>query len=350
MRIGLYGMPASGKTFILNKIDFIDVAKGSSLLYEANPNFEITDEFNRKKAREKLAKEMKKKDCFIMDGHYAFGDNIVFTEEDGKLYDVFLYLYISPNLLEERMRLSEKNNKYLNYDLNKWQQMEINSLREYCHNNYKDFYVLDNPPSNYFEDVSSILNFIHEIINGYSCQRYAFECAKDMLSKSASDTITLIDGDKTLTIEDSSKSCFNYSTHIYDGNFYTGYQAWKQDNDFQKIYLDNIKELPVQINNKIVEVLKKDTFIVTSGHWQVWNYISNYLGMNYYNGKEMASETKLFITKYLQQEGKKVIAYGDSMNDYYMLRQANKGFIVAKQDGSVSQSLKGRDLEGISIV
>ena len=34
MRIGLYGMPTAGKTHILNKIDFIEVANGSRLLRE----------------------------------------------------------------------------------------------------------------------------------------------------------------------------------------------------------------------------------------------------------------------------------------------------------------------------
>ena len=32
MRIGLYGMPTSGKTFILDKIDCIDVVVGRSLV------------------------------------------------------------------------------------------------------------------------------------------------------------------------------------------------------------------------------------------------------------------------------------------------------------------------------
>lgn len=38
-----------------------------------------------------------------MDGHYAFGEETVFTEEDGRLYDVFLYLYRSPAVLKGRM-------------------------------------------------------------------------------------------------------------------------------------------------------------------------------------------------------------------------------------------------------
>ena len=39
-----------------------------------------------------------------------------------------------------------------------------------------------------------------------------------------------------------------------------------------------------------------------------------------------------------------------SMNDYFMLVQADKGFLVSKQDGRISRSLAGRSLEGLTIV
>lgn len=38
------------------------------------------------------------------------------------------------------------------------------------------------------------------------------------------------------------------------------------------------------------------------------------------------------------------------MNDYFMLKQADKGYLVAKQDGTISRSLKGSDTEGLTIV
>ena len=64
----------------------------------------------------------------------------------------------------------------------------------------------------------------------------------------------------------------------------------------------------------------------------------------------MCSDTKYFITKFLQDRGSKVIAFGDSMNDYYMLKQADDSYLVLKQDGSVSSSLNGKNLEGIVFV
>lgn len=350
MRIGLYGMPTAGKTYILNQIDFIEVIVGSRLLREFDPDFDIRDETGRERDRKAVAQMLMERKSFIMDGHYAFGDEIVFTEDDGKMYDVFLYLYVSPDILKERMTASEKNQKYLKFDIEKWQNKEVSGIREYCHNNNKDFYVLDNPPENQFEEIFDIINFIQEIVNGYSCVSYAKECAENIIRKSKSDTILLLDGDKTLTVEDSSKAVFGYKTHIYDGNFYTGYQAWRQNEEFKNYIFEDLSEIPVRFNEKVKGILTKDSFILTSGHGKVWSFIAKQIGVEFYYGMEMSAETKLFITKYLQKAGKYVIAYGDGMNDYFMLKQADKGYLVTKQDGSVSRSLWERNTEGLIIV
>lgn len=350
MRLGLYGMPTAGKTYILDKIDFIDVIIGSKLLRSFDPYFDSRDQAGREKARKSVAQLMMERETFIMDGHYAFGDEIAFTEDEGEMYDVYLYLYISPETIKERMSASEKNRRYLKYNIAEWQNMEISALRKYCHNNGKDFYVIDNPPMNRFEDVSSVISFIMAIVNGYSCASYAKECATYILNKSKSDTIVLLDGDKTLTIEDSSKEVFGYKTQLYDGNFYTGYQAWRQNEEFKSYSFNELTEMPVHLNETVVNAITDDTYILTSGHEKIWRFISKQLGLDYFYGTQMSAETKLFITKHLQAAGKRVIAYGDGMNDYFMLKQADKGYLISKRDGTISRSLKGRDTEGLIIV
>ena len=94
----------------------------------------------------------------------------------------------------------------------------------------------------------------------------------------------------------------------------------------------------------------EDSFILTSGHERVWKFLAKQLNLDFFYGAQMAAETKLFIAKRLQEAGKRVIAYGDGMNDYFMLKQADKGYLVAKQDGTISRSLKGSDTEGLTIV
>ncbi len=350
MRIGIYGLPTSGKSFVLEHVDFMESISGSSFLRQYDPNFDRQPEYVKDEDRKAIAKILLRKKNFIMDGHYAFGDNVVFTEEDGRLYDAFIYLYISPALLKTRMANSCRNKKYLVYDIDQWQQNEIEGLREYCHKNNKDFYVIDNPPLFESEEIKTIITFIETISNGFSCRVFAETCSKAILEQTDSDIITLLDGDKTLTIEDSSSCVFGYKTHLYDGNYYTGYQSWKQFIEFTEYSIPELHELPVHINHAVLSSLTHVPVILTSGHPKVWTFIANALGMQCYSGNQMSAETKYFITKYLQQAGKRIIAYGDGMNDYFMLKKADDAYLVKKSDGTISRSLRGKDLEGITIV
>ena len=335
MRIGLYGMPTAGKTYILEKVDSIEVMAGSVLLREICPSFDLEDDHGKNMAREELAKRLLCVDSLMM---------------DGQLYDVILYLYISPDVLIKRMRESDKNKKYLSYDIEKWQINEIERLRDYCHKNNKDFYVIDNPKDNFFTDVTEVVKFINAIVNGFSCKRFAADCVEKILNSTDSEVITLLDGDKTITKEDSSHAVFGYTTHIYDGNFYTGFQSWRQAEEFKSYSFDDLKELPVGLNEKVCKALNKDSFILTSGHERVWRFIADYLGVPFFAGIEMSAETKFFITKKLQEAGKTVIAYGDGMNDYYMLKKADVGYLIPKEDGTISRSLTGKNLGGVDIV
>lgn len=350
MRIGLYGMPSAGKSSIMDKIDFMEVVAGSKLLRQYDPYFDTRDEGGKESDRRAVANILLSKPEFIIDGHYAFGEEVAFTEDDGSLYDVFLYLYIDPDILKNRMSSSTKNSKYLQYDIASWQNHEIYSLRKYCHQHDKDFYILDNPPENCFAKTDLILDFIRAIKNGYSCAGFAKTCSDTILGCCNGDTITLLDGDKTLTIEDSSYSVFGYTTHLYDNNFYTGFQAWKQAAEFEKFVIPELTKMPVQLNKDVLSHTGNNSYILTSGHERIWNFISNQLNIPCFYGIQMSAETKYYITKFLQAAGKKVIAYGDSMNDYYMLKQADIGYLVRKQNGTISRSLNNLDLEGIILV
>jgi len=350
MRIGLYGMPASGKTYILDRIGFMETVSGSRLLHKCDPLFGERGHAEKERVRKNLAVAIAAKDNLIMDGHYSFGNETAFTEEDGQLYDVFMYLYISPAVLKARMSTSEKNQKYLAFDVERWQKSEIENLRDYCHRNMKDFYVIDNPPANTFDGIGDIINFIHAVKNGYSCAAFARRCVADILTQSPGKTVTLLDGDKTLTVEDTSAAVLGYKTQLYNGNFYTGYQAWKQAAEFNLLRCPDILSMPADLNEKVLSRLNGPAYILTSGHEKIWGYISGQLNFPCYSGIEMTAETKLYITKGLQAAGKYVIAYGDSMNDYFMLRQADEGHLVAKPDGTVSKSLEEKDLEGLGIV
>lgn len=352
MRIGLYGLPTAGKSYILSAVTSLEVLSGSSLLRAAAPDFLYMSEDEKSRTRKQLALQLRDKDKFIMDGHYSFGDNVVFTEEDGTLYDIFIYLYVAPDILANRMEDSARNREYLKYDIVKWQTFEIESLRKYCHKNNKDFYVVDNPEKGFFPDISMVLEFIDSIVCGYSCVNYA----KDVVERiGIREDISLVDGDKTLIREDSSV-LLGYKTHLFDGNFYTGFQAWRHHReltDFLSPLGDSsqvIENLNLNINTSVLEKIFGDAVILTSGHLGIWKQIADKMDVPVFYGAQMSSDTKYFIAKFLQERGAYVTAFGDSMNDYYMLEQADIAYLVLKKDGTISSSLKGQNLEGFIYV
>ena len=114
--------------------------------------------------------------------------------------------------------------------------------------------------------------------------------------------------------------------------------------------MPDLTEKTVLLNETILAQANKDAYILTTGHEEIWEHLSRQVGTPCFSGKQMTADTKYFITKFLQDAGKKVIAYGDSMNDYYMIKQADTGYLVRKQDGSISRSLKNCDLEGLILV
>ena len=349
MRLGLYGLPAAGKTYILDRINGIKVFHGSDMLFDINKDFYHMDEKGKKAVRKELANSLPKENNFIMDGHYSFGDNVVFTKEDGKLYDAFLYLYIEPRVLKSRMEKSSKNIKCLKFDIEKWQNTEIEKLREYCHEHNKDFYVIDNQDLGYFDDIDTVLKFIYAVSDGFSCVNFAKKTADNILTMSDHADIILTDGDRTLIREDSS-SLIGYKTHIFDGNFYTGFQSFVHHENMMK-YINASKKLPISeiTYNDFVLKHMDNGFILTSGQPDIWKNISEKIKRPVFFGNQMSADTKFFITKFLQKN-RKVRAFGDSMNDYFMLKRADEAFLIAKPTGEISSSLKNRNLEGIQIV
>ena len=350
MRVGLYGMPTAGKTFIMNHIDFLDVLVGSKLLREYTPDFDKRDESGREEARKAVANICRQKDMFIMDGHYAFGDETAFTDEEGEMYDQYLYLYIDPDELKSRMEKSEKNQKYLKYDLADWQEREIEGLRSYCHMHNKDFYVIDNPVKNVYADAEETIQFLKDIVAGYSNVNFARKIADFILENSSSDVITLVDGDKTYIREDSSRTVFDYKTHLFDGNFYSGFQSWKQYREFETYDIDVPEYVDVHKNPKMPKKLEGTVYILSSGNKMVWERLAHQFGLKAFAGREMSAETKYFVAKFLREQGKHILAYGDSMSDLYMLQEANEGYLLSKGNGRISRSLEGMKLGGVRIV
>ena len=344
MRIALYGLPCAGKTSLLQSINFIKVINGSEELKK------YSGSISEKRNKLLLWLDSNENKHYFIDGHFQFIKNgkveKVFTNED-KIFDVFMYLYQEPSVILDRILKSEKNQKYLPAtieSISTWQNDEISKLREICHKSNKDFYIIDDCKNGY----ANFIPFCKDVLNGFSNLEFARKICDEINFESKQ--VTLLDGDKTITKVDTSKALLNFTTNIFDNNFYTGYQFWIQDKiidknfDKEKIRIDAES---LEINLPLVKSVKNQ-IIISSGLSEIWNDIlGKKLGIKTYAGKNISAETKYFLTKFLKQKGYEVISYGDSKNDLYMLKESDRGILIINKH--LSRSLKVDEVQDLDI-
>lgn len=350
MKYVLYGLPCAGKTTILECLN-IPVVHGSTELNRmASGRFSDLPEAEKNELRIRYANNLKERtDSFISDGHYSFLDDVVFTEADGELYDVFIYLFCEPEIISERLKCSDKNNRYANLSteqLHKWQRFEIEGLRSECHKRNKDFYVVRDIDADEFQ------TFIDKIENGFSSYTLAKDIS-DQIMRLYPELceIHICDGDKTIIESDSFRVCTGGRiTHVFDGNFYTGYQSLQFTDEIKDFKYDTEKLSNIHLNNMVYDKLRhKNYVILSSGISLLWERIAEQFGLrNVIANTLISADTKLFVVKILQDRGYIVTAYGDSKNDLYMLKQADQGYLYIGK--YLSRSLREADISGVKLM
>lgn len=355
MKFVLYGMPCAGKTTLLTAIaDKLRVVNGSVWLetYSVG-DFNLLSEDKKEQCRIKYTEYLESitHEHIISDGHYAFEDTVVFTEADGNIYDVFLYLYCDPKEILNRIRVSEKNQKYASLTLeaiDKWQDFELEQLRYQCHNRNKDFYVV--------KSVSTTANdfseFIDAIISGFSSYKTAVSVVNQIrLWYPAPCKLSIIDGDKTFIREDSFRLCSQeFSTTIFDGNFYSGYQGYCFDKETENIAFDYEKLKNCTVNELVRQKISDESFVVlSSGITRLWTKLQQQFENPFIIASpHISADTKYYVGKILQENGYYVKAYGDSKNDLYLLNVADEGYLCLGE--RISRSLSKTDTSQISLI
>lgn len=192
---------------------------------------------------------------------------------------------------------------------------------------------------------------IHSINDGYS----SFELAKNLVSEIIQKYpepchIHLVDGDKTVVVEDSFRLCCEHKTKVFDGDFYTGYQSYCFAKETEGLQYDFSKLSSVTLNNDAWNRVKKEKYIVLSaGITVLWDKLSSLLGFTtVFANPLISADTKYYVTKLLRAQGYTITAYGDSKNDLYMLKEADNGYLyIGKR---ISRSLLNSDLSGLDFI
>lgn len=354
MRIAIYGLPSSGKTTLMENIPNAKTISGRQELERLScGQFSAMDEENKRLTRIQYTEYLSSlnDDVVVSDGHYSFVDNVVFTPNDGDIYDVFFYLYCSPSVLLKRFAASEKNIKYSSLSeetIRQWQDFEIESLRLECHKRNKDFYVVtDNEESTAFYD------FFKMVVNGFSTFLYAKDIAVRISNTYPIDKykeIIITDGDKTVIEQDSFRFCYNGKTSVFDGDIYSTYQSYLYKNELISISSipDIIRE--IKLNDDVWNMIKDTAYVVvSSGITSVWERLGEIFGFAEVIADPLISaDCKYYVVKLLKEFGYRVVAFGDSKNDYYMLSEADDGYL--KIGNRISRSLKNVDLTGLHLL
>ena len=275
MKYALYGLPCAGKTTLLDGLSIAVIHGSTELNRMASGRFSELSDSEKNELRIRYAKQLSERtDSFISDGHYSFPDDVVFTEADAELYDVFIYLYCKPEVICKRLNASPKNSRFANLSAEKickWQSFELESLRSECHKRNKDFYVVsDISPS-------KLKTFIDSIEEGYS----SFALAESIVEKIRQIypmpcELHICDGDKTIIKQDSFRLCTDgYITHVFDENFYTGYQSLQFSKETYTLdyNTDNLKT--IQLNSMIYSrIADKRYIMLSSGIDSLWKKLA----------------------------------------------------------------------------
>lgn len=372
MKIGLYGVTKSGKSYLkdylVNNLNNLQTINGSKTLQKLCKDkswkwnyLTITQKTELRKEFIKYASKLEM-DNIIIDGHYSFINNnqyeIAMNNEDIAFYDILLYLKTEPNVILERTLLHNKNfNNNLKpiYSLDriaKWQEYEIKELQKICSDKNAELIVLDN-------DLNTIKEFISNLLNDglqSNCEKIANHIINSNTIFKNNNKFIITDCDRTLSLKDYSYTIikdlninFEEIKNNFAGEYYSTYNFYKMAKlyDMQKRvrFVEACKTAckETSLCKWLVEDFKKQgipVIAITSGNYTYWQYVLKKNNLNYtLIGGSSIQNSELIISKGVKEiliktlisQGKTVYSFGDSMVDYGMMIHSNKSFILCNE-------------------
>ncbi|RDW87961.1 hypothetical protein BP5796_03655 [Coleophoma crateriformis] len=222
--VGLYGVPGSGKTFLINQLkhdlgeEHFNFYEGSEVIGAIIPGgldaFLELEEHGKVHWRQ-LAIDRIRRECEdsghvgVVNGHFMFwpeheeAGRPVYTANDLGTFTHILYLDIPADLVVQRRQadLLRPRSPVSKEHLLKWQLAEKAELRRLCSQNEILFFVLSSQHST--STVSGMLRHFRQDTNEYNLQRAATRLDEVVLkARGGPETVLVLDADKTLAAED----------------------------------------------------------------------------------------------------------------------------------------------------
>jgi phosphoserine phosphatase/uracil phosphoribosyltransferase/adenylate kinase len=224
--VGLYGVPASGKTFLLNQLkeklsgDYFLLYEGSEMINSVVPGglevFKELDEQDKMSWR-RFAIDRIRGECAaygqigIVTGHLMFWNEEhetlqpIYTENDLATFSHIIYLDIPAEVIVER-RQSDIHRQRATMSpehIQKWQLAEKTALKTLCRDSCILHFVAGSPQYTSANTLAAMLYHIRQNTTDYNLQR-AEARLNDVIGNGdqALKTVCVFDADKTLCAED----------------------------------------------------------------------------------------------------------------------------------------------------
>ena len=399
--IGLYGLPGSGKTYLLNQLkqEFGKPRwafyEGSEVIASVVPGglmaFQSMEEQEKEHWR-RCAIDAIGKQCAesaqiaVVVGHFMFWPEEreaglpVCTQNDLKTFTHILYLDTDAEVIAQR-RLDDTKRFRPSTSashLQKWQQQEQIQLGDLCRRHAILFSLVSSGPT--------LLKRVSILLEDFSrhTEKYNLDQAESKLDhvildlEDPPEVVLVIDADRTLAAEDTGASFWKMVSNLRPSKYgasplntlfgsplgysYTAfrqavllYEEIADDQDFDSLCQG--VALAVNMHSEFVsllQVLAKQkhvgAMVVTCGLRRVWEKVLEREGLSetvkvigggrIADGYVVSAEVKgALVARLRSLHGARVWAFGDSPLDLIMLRKANQAFVVVGDEQTRSKTM-----------
>ena len=398
--VGLYGIPGSGKTFLLEQlkqelgqIDFT-FYEGSEMIASIVPGglgaFQDMGEQEKAHWRQLAINAIARNSAdtgkvAIVTGHFMFwleeqeAGRSVFTQNDLKVFTLILYLDISANIVMQRRQDDlERNRPPTSVShLRKWQQEEKTQLRDLCCH-HSILFSLVSPDPSLSKKIAMLLGDFRLHTEEYNLSQAEHRLDEVFTRQGQPETVLVMDADRTLAAEDTGALFWEevYKSRplgdemttlkvLFKGPLGYSYTAFRQavllyeekanDERFEA-FCQSVASA-VTMHPQFVSLLQKaakeanvGAVVITCGLRRVWDIVLEREGLSgkvevigggrIVNGFVVSPAVKGALVGRLQEVHNVCVwAFGDSPMDLDMLRKADRAIIVVGEEQTRSETM-----------
>lgn len=407
--IGLYGIPGSGKSFLLKQLkqelgqEHFQFYEGSQVIANLVPGG--LDAFRKQEEQEKLhwrqlAIDTIGKECAdsgraaVVAGHFMFwpeeeeAGQPVCTRNDLDTYTHIIYLDVPAELAaQRRLDDTERSRPSASIDhLRKWQQAEKTQLRRLCHQ-YGILFSLVFPQPTLLNKVSTLLRDFRQHSEEYNLSRAERRMDEVLVAGQGQlETMLVMDADRTLAAMDSGALFWKLVSNsrqskeeeqrlktLFSSPLGYSYTAFRQaallyeetvdDQEFNTLCEDVASAVTmypefVSLLQLAAEKEHVGAVVITCGLRHVWDKVLERVGLSktvkvigggrIADGFVVTAAVKAAIVARLRDiHHMYVWAFGDSVLDLPMLSKADQAIVVVGEEQTRSKTMEAALLNAI---